>query len=93
MLKLISIEPSGRQNKKYMALFSDGKTVHFGAKGYDDFISTPGDIKKRESYLKRHAPRENWGDPQTPGALSRWILWEYPNLQISIREFKRRFNL
>lgn len=91
MLKLLSVQKSTRKDKKYMALFSDGKVVHFGARGYEDFTMHKDPVR-RERYLSRHS-RENWEDPQTPGSLSRYILWENPNLQTSIREYKRRFNL
>jgi hypothetical protein len=36
---------------------------------------------------------ENWRDPTTPGALSRWVLWNKPSLKGSIADFKKRFHL
>ena len=92
MLKLVDIQPSTRKDKKLMALFSDGKTVHFGSEGYEDY-TTHKDNKRKELYLTRHSPRENWNDPQTPGALSRWVLWNKSSLESSIKDYKKRFNL
>ena len=29
----------------------------------------------RAAYIARHTVRENWNDPYSAGALSRWLLW------------------
>ena len=94
-MKLVSIKPATNGRSKYTAVFDiDGKskTVHFGAVGYTDFTKSR-DEQKKEAYLARHKARENWNDPTTAGALSRWILWNEPTLAASIKDFKRRFNL
>ena len=94
-MKLVSIKPATDGKHKYTAIFDiDGKskTTHFGASGYDDFIKTK-DVKKKEAYLARHKVNENWSDPTTAGALSRYILWNKPSLRASIADFKKRFNL
>ena len=36
---------------------------------------------------------ENWKDPTTAGALSRWILWGKPSLRESFNDYKKRFNI
>ena len=92
-MKLVSITEARDGKHKYTALFSDPKkTTQFGAAGYDDFTKTKNKEQK-ELYLKRHKERENWSDPTTAGALSRWILWNKPTLKGSITDFKKRFNL
>lgn len=94
-MKLIRIEQSKVPGKKMTAIFlSDAgpMMIHFGAKGYEDFTTT-GDEAKKEAYLKRHKPREDWNNPYTAGALSRWILWNKPTIKASITDYKRRFNL
>jgi len=91
-LKLIKIVPSERKDKKYDAHFSDGKVVPFGARGYSDFILHK-DRERMHRYEQRHKSRENWNDPQTPGALSKWILWNKPSFRDSVADYKRRFNL
>lgn len=74
------------------------KMVSFGAEGYKDFIQyskeseNVADLHKK-NYLSRHITTENWNDPVSPGALSRWILWNKPTLKASILDFKKRFNL
>lgn len=94
-MRLISIKPSDRPNKKYMAMFEDKhefRIVYFGASGYTDYTTNHDDEKKR-LYLLRHRKNENWNNPITSGALSRWILWNKPTLNDSISDFKKRFNL
>jgi len=97
-MKLVSIKPSTNSNKKLMATFSNGRTIHFGAKGLKDFtIYSKGDKdvakQKKDAYIARHKVNENWNDPTTAGALSRWVLWNLPTKEASIADFKKRFNL
>ena len=79
---------------KWVGVF-EGEGTHrrvpFGAKGYEDYTQHHNPLRK-ENYLTRHRAREDWKDPMTAGALSRWILWEYPSLERSVREFKRKFS-
>jgi hypothetical protein len=78
---------------KFVAVFDDGEQVPFGAFGYDDFITSGGDTKKKKLYLKRHKSREDWNDPKTPGALSRWVLWNKPTLKESIKHYVKKFHM
>ena len=41
----------------------------------------------------RHKKNENWKDPTTAGALSRWVLWNKPSFRASVSDYKKRFNL
>jgi hypothetical protein len=78
---------------KYIAIFDNPfEMVKFGAFGYDDFTIT-NDIKQKKAYLARHRKRENWNNPRTAGALSRWILWNKPTLDESIDDYIKRFNM
>jgi hypothetical protein len=96
-LKLVSIKKSTRPDKKYMATFNDGTTTHFGAAGMQNYggVGKERHLSKerKKRYLSRHKKRENWNDPKTAGALSRWILWNKENLRASIADYKKRFNL
>ena len=89
---LVSITKSDRKDKKFVALFSDGRRVYFGAAGYEDY-TIHRDNQRKERYIKRHQKNEDWNNPTTPGALSRWILWNKPSLHESIADYKKRFNL
>ncbi len=99
-MKLIKVVPSTRQDKKYMAVFdrttlgdrSFKLTTHFGARGYDDYTQHKDEQRKKQ-YLARHRKNENWNNPTTAGALSRWILWNKPTFSASLNDFRRRFNL
>jgi hypothetical protein len=96
-MKLLSIRPSTDAEKKYDAKFVGDsgreKTVRFGAKGMDDYTKT-GDKEQRRRYIERHSARENFNKPDSPGALSRWILWgESTSLMKNIASFRNRFNL
>ena len=92
----VIIKPSTVKTQKKMAVFTmnDGtrRTVHFGQAGASDFTKNK-DEERKKNYLDRHRARENWNDPLTKGALSRWILWNLPTLKASIEDFKKRFKL
>jgi len=101
-MKLISITKSDRVDKKLMARFANTKSgekiIHFGATGYYDYTTggaTGGATKEqRTRYLSRHSKNENWNNPLTAGALSRWILWGDSKSRLeNIKSFKERFNL
>lgn len=87
---LIDVRKSTRKDKRLQATFSNGKTIHFGAKHGSTFIDHHNEVK-RQNYIKRHRVNENWKSPFNPGSLSRYILWEKPNLQESINKFNNRF--
>jgi len=94
-MELVDLRPANDNVHKYTALFQTEnglKQVRFGAIGYDDFTIT-NDLKQKKAYLARHRAREYWDDPMTPGALSRWLLWNKPTLHASILDFKKRFSI
>jgi hypothetical protein len=95
-MKLLSIKPSTKPEKKYMATFETDKgttkTTHFGAAGMDDFTKT-NNKEQKDRYLARHKANENWNDPTSAGALSRYVLWNKPTLRASIADFKSHFKL
>jgi len=92
----VVIKKSTKPEKKLMAIFSldNGRkrTIHFGAAGMSDFPKHR-DKARKSRYLERHRRRENWQDPMTAGALSRWILWNKETRAASISDYKKRFNL
>lgn len=107
--KLCRVEKSEKEDKKFDAIFRDKKCpcstkvdkpecgakqkiVSFGAKGMSDYTKHK-DPERKKRYLERHEKNEDWEDPLTPGALSRWILWNKPDLKESIDDFKKRFDL
>ena len=89
----MKILPSTRKGKRFMITYENGKTVHFGLDGGKTYIDE-GNKAKREAYLKRHSKNENWDDPYSAGALSRWLLWgDSPDLETNHRLFMRKFKV
>lgn len=96
-LTLKTIRRSHNPAKKWDAVFEypDGhtKTTSFGARGMSDYTKHK-DKTRRARYLKRHAGMgEDWNDPTTAGALSKWILWNKPTFKSSLEDYKQRFHL
>lgn len=95
-MKLKTLRKSLKPAKKYDAIFEtpDGKekTVSFGAAGMSDFTIHKDEARK-ERYLNRHRKNEHWNKPDTPGALSRYILWNKKTLKASVRDYKKRFGV
>ena len=65
-----------------------------------NYVSNPRKTARdRAAYIARHRVNENHGDPLTPGALSRWLLWgesrRLTRKQARRRSgpFRRRFRL
>ncbi len=99
-MRLLTIKRSHKREKKWDAVFDNGKTVPFGQKGYNDYtiytkkFGAKTAKKHRKSYLTRHSGMgEHWNKPDTPGALARWILWNKPTFKASVRDYKKRFHL
>lgn len=101
-MKLLFIKPSTNQDKKLMAKFEfeNGrtKTVHFGAKGmmdYTKYYKQDKDLAnaRKKAYISRHRANENWNDPTSAGALSKYILWNLPTIEDSIKSYKNTFKL
>lgn len=96
-LKLKSIKPSHKKDKKWDATFvyPDGhtKVVPFGARGMSDYTKHK-DKTRKQRYINRHSGMgESWNKPDTPGALSLHILWNKPSFRASVADFKKRFHL
>lgn len=96
-MKLDKITRTGRQQPAFEAVFTldngKNKKVRFGTSS--NYALNPDKTKKdRENYKLRHAVRENWDDPMSRGALSRYILWgDSRSVVENTRAFRKRFNL
>jgi hypothetical protein len=92
------VRPSARAGKKWTAQGTTraGRrvTVHFGARGYQDYTQHR-DAARKARYILRHRARENWtaSGAGTPGFWSRWLLWNKPSLRASAADAARRFRL
>ena len=67
----VKLKPSIRETKKYMIETPDGRTVHFGQMGYQDYT------KHKDAYLKRSSNiKGEWRkDKYSPNNLAINILW------------------
>jgi len=93
----VQLLKSVKDGKKYTAIFynddrSKIKTVHFGAKGYEDF-TIHGDEERKQRYIQRHKTRENFADYKTAGSLSYHILWNKPSVSASYNDYLKKFKL
>jgi len=72
----------------------DKKTIQFGAKGYTDYTLGAG-TEKKQLYISRHKSRENWTKSgiHTAGFWSRWLLWNKPTIEASLKDIKQRFDV
>jgi len=95
-MKLKTLRKSLKAGKKYDAVFiTDNdreKVVSFGAAGMSDF-TLHHDEERKQRYLNRHRKNEHWDKPDTPGALSRFILWNKKTVKASLRDYKKRFGV
>lgn len=97
MVKFLGLHKSDKPDKKYYAEFlsDSGNTTrtYFGAAGMMDFTKYPSNIRQlhKDAYLKRHRETEDWNDPTSAGALAKFILWNKPTVEASLRDYKRRF--
>lgn len=93
--KMLSVKPSPKKGKKYVAVFQHKKTgrkkqVHFGAEGMKDYTQHK-DKERRKRYRSRHA-KDLKGDPTRAGYLSYYILWgNSTSFRTNALNFKKRF--
>jgi len=96
MVKLLYVRNSGRKEKKLVAKFlldsGRTRTVNFGAKNSTTYAEGASDVK-RLAYIARHKVREDWTNPLTAGALSRFVLWEKKSIKAGVADFKKRFKI
>ena len=83
---------STRAGKKWMIVFHTDpqKTVHFGADEYQDY-TMHRDRRRRRNYISRH--RNDPTEYDTPGELSRIILWSATTLAAGIRNYEQKHSV
>jgi hypothetical protein len=80
--------------KRYQITTPEGKNIQFGSRAHENF-TIHGDEKRKTSYLKRHSKNENWTKSgiDTAGYWSRWLLWNEPTIDESIKDIEKRFGI
>ena len=88
----VVISKSENKNQQMKAVLNGKTTVHFGASGYQDFI-THNDPKRRDNYTSRHKKNENWGASgvDIAGFYAKHVFWNKDTLTKSVDDFNQRF--
>ena len=74
--KKAKIGLSTKKNKKYMVTRPDGKVVHFGQMGYEDFTKHKNKTRRKNYLTRSRKIRGNWkSDKYSPNNLSIHLLW------------------
>lgn len=68
------IELSPRKTKKFMITLPNDKVIHFGQKGYSDFLLHK-DKDRQGRFHKRFKSNKGYDDKSSPLFYSRKILW------------------
>lgn len=91
---IIYLSRSSNPRKKFMVKIKNGKTIHFGAKGYEDY-TIHKDPERKQRYIDRHQSNEDWSKSgiDTAGFWSRWLLWGEPTLEQSIKKIENKFGV
>ena len=84
----VAISRSSRKEKRLKAQF-ENKAVHFGSKHGSTFIDHK-DQRVKAAWEARHRVREDWGNYESAGALSKHLLWNKISLRASINSLNRR---
>ena len=76
MGKTAKIGLSTKRDKKYMITTPNGRIVHFGQMGYEDYTKH-GNKTRRKNYLTRSGKiKGDWAkDKYSPNNLARKLLW------------------
>jgi hypothetical protein len=88
----VVIRKASRPGKKLDAIFDGKKTVSFGQKGASDY-TLHQNSQRKANYIARHQKNENWNANgiETPGFLSRWILWNKKSVEASVDDLNKRY--
>ena len=74
--KTVHVTRSSKKDKKYMVITPEGRKVHFGQMGYEDYTKHK-DKTRRKNYLTRSGKiKGNWAkDKYSANNLARHLLW------------------
>ena len=85
----IVITPSTKSDKNFTAKIDDKKTIHFGAKLYEDY-TIHRDDKIKKAYLATHK-HDNAQNPLYPSFYATNLLWNKPTLKESIVDINKKY--
>ncbi len=88
---IVAIRKSDKENKRFLAIFKNGKKTHFGQKGGKTFIDHK-DTAKRTAYRARHKRDLLTDDPYRAGFLAYYLLWsQHTNLKDAVKAYNQEF--
>ena len=74
--KTAKIGLSTKKNKKYMITKPDGKVVHCGQMGYEDFTKHKNKTRRKNYLTRSRKIKGNWKkDKYSPNNLAIHLLW------------------
>jgi hypothetical protein len=74
--KTAKIGLSTKTNKKYMITTPDGKTVHFGQMGYEDYTKHKNKTRRKNYLTRSRRIKGNWKkDKYSSNNLAIHLLW------------------
>ena len=94
-VRLLRVVRNTKGDKEFTAYFDiDGKEkiTRFGTAS-NFLLNSDKTEADRQAYISRHKVNENWSDPTSAGALSRFLLWESRSLTKNIKNYKKRFGV
>ncbi len=103
MSRKFVMQPSKNKLKKWMVYEelpdnTKSRMVFFGSAGYRDYPlaykKDPEEADKlKKIYINRHSKNEDWDMLTTAGSWSRYISWNKPTIEESIKDMEDRFNI
>jgi hypothetical protein len=87
-MKILKLEKSTKEGKKFKAVLDNGKKVDFGSSVSQTYVEGASK-QKRDNYLKRHLANSTEKNRienlvMSPALLSAALLWNTPNLKKNI---------
>ena len=97
LMREVILRKSNSKGKKFDAIV-DGKTVSFGAIGYEHYTDGFGykghlDKERRDNYEKRHKTIGEFKNIMTPSFWAYRLLWLKPTIREAIKDIEDKFNV
>ncbi len=90
-LKLIGIYNSTTRRYRFVAIFNDNSYTNFGDRDWISYVQHQ-DENKRKNYIKR-TRKYDLRDPKSSQALSRYILYNLPNIDDAIADYRAHYSV
>jgi hypothetical protein len=85
------LSASTRAAKKYMVTTPEGRIIHFGGAGYDDY-TTHKDEARKARYLSRTASQPQ-NDITSAAFWALNLLWNKQTINESIKDIEERYRI